>query len=54
MLITIHKGADKKEIETALKPLEKKKPRLIDYYGKLKGVFGNGLEYQKKVRDEWD
>jgi hypothetical protein len=24
------------------------------YLGKLKGVFGDGLEYQKKMRDEWE
>ena len=24
-----------------------------DYYGKLEGAFGDGLEYQKKVRNDW-
>jgi len=23
------------------------------FLGKLKGVFGDGLDFQKKVRDEW-
>ena len=26
---------------------------LKDYYGKLPGAFGDGLEYQKKMRNEW-
>ncbi len=24
------------------------------YFGKIKGVYGDGLEYQKKMRDEWE
>jgi len=24
------------------------------YLGKMKGVFGDPLEYQKKMRDEWE
>ena len=24
------------------------------YFGKVKGVYGDGLEYQKKIRDEWE
>ncbi len=24
------------------------------FLGKLKGVYGDGLEYQKKMRDEWE
>lgn len=27
--------------------------KLKDYYGKLKDAYGDGLEYQKKVRNEW-
>lgn len=28
-------------------------PDLSPYFGALKGVFGDGMEYQKRVRDEW-
>ena len=24
------------------------------YLGKIKNVYGDGLEYQKKMRDEWE
>ena len=57
MVITIKKGEGKKEIEAAVKRMGKKrvnKPALVDFYGKLKGKFGDGLTYQKKLRDEWD
>ena len=30
-----------------------RKKRLGDYYGKLKGIYGDGLAYQKKLRSEW-
>jgi len=26
---------------------------LSSYFGKVKGVFGDGLVYQKQIRDEW-
>ena len=57
MVITIKKGESKQEIEAAVKRLEKKrntKPTLSDFYGKLKGKFGDGLTYQKQLRNEWD
>jgi hypothetical protein len=56
MVITIKKGETKKDIEAAVKRLKKKanQPKLSDFYGKLKGKFGDGLTYQKKIRDEWD
>jgi hypothetical protein len=55
MVITINKDTKSEEIAAALKKLDqtKKKSGLSAYYGKLKGVFGDGLQYQKKVRDEW-
>ena len=31
-----------------------KPPDLSPYFGALKGVFGDGLEYQKRLRDEWE
>jgi hypothetical protein len=56
MVITIDKNADKTQIDAALKKLEKnkKKIKLADFFGKLKGHFGDGAEYQKKMRNEWD
>ena len=55
MVITINKDTKSEEINEALKKLQKsKKKSLSSFYGKLKGAFGDGLEYQKKVRDEWN
>jgi len=56
MVITINKDTKSKEIDKALKKLDKSKKQksLIDFYGKLKGTFGDAMEYQKKVRNEWD
>ncbi|MBX2904753.1 MAG: hypothetical protein KF744_01860 [Taibaiella sp.] len=56
MVITIKKSAGKKEIDAAVKRLQKnkKRPTLSDFYGKLKGKFGDGLAYQNSVRYEWD
>jgi len=55
MVITINKNTKTEEINEALKKLLKaKKKDLSNFCGKLKGVFGDGMEYQKKIRDEWD
>ena len=56
MVIVINKEADKEEIKAALKKIgkNKNKPKLVDFFGKLKGAFGDGLDYQKKLRNEWD
>lgn len=57
MVVTIRKGETRKQIEAAVSKLEKKKSSkhsLADYYGKLKGRFGDGLKYQKSIRNEWD
>jgi len=55
MVITINKDTKPEEIDKELKKLPKsKKKSLSSFYGKLKGVFGDGLEYQKKIRNEWD
>ena len=55
MTITINKQASLLEIEAAKKKMleKEKRPVLADFYGKLKGVLGDGLEFQKKLRDEW-
>ena len=55
MVITINKDTKTEEINKALKKLQKsKKKDLSNFYGKLKGAFGDGMEYQKKIRNEWD
>ncbi|MBS1502894.1 MAG: hypothetical protein JST32_12580 [Bacteroidetes bacterium] len=56
MVITIKKDTQSKDIQAALKKLEesKEKKTLTSFYGKLKGVFGDAMEYQKKIRNEWD
>jgi len=55
MIITVNKDTKPEEIDKALKKLTKfKKKSLSSFYGKLKGSFGDGLTYQKKIRDEWD
>ncbi len=53
MAITIDTKAE--EIDQALKKFDKSKTKnLSSFYGKLKGAFGDGMEYQKKIRDEWN
>lgn len=55
MIITINKDTKPEEINEALKKLPRsKKKTLGSFYGKLKGAFGDGMAYQKKIRDEWD
>ncbi len=55
MVVTITKETSKEEITELLKKLKSSnKKGLKDFYGKLKGVFGDGLAYQKRIRNEWD
>nr|WP_294941830.1 hypothetical protein [uncultured Mucilaginibacter sp.] len=55
MVITINKNSKAEDIDKQLKKLQKsKKKSLSSFYGKLKGAFGDGIAYQKKLRDEWD
>lgn len=57
MVIKISAKSSLKETQKALRKLakkqSKKKKTLIDFYGKMPNVYGDGLEYQKKVRNEW-
>lgn len=41
----------KKENKSSDEP--PKRPDLHRHFGALKGVFGDGLSYQKRMRDEW-
>lgn len=55
MVITIKKDTKAEEIKAELKKLPKPaKKSLSNFYGKLKGAFGDGLAYQKAIRNEWD
>ena len=57
MVVTINKNSKKEEIAEALKKLQQstdKKPALIDFFGKLKGAYGDGVKYQQEIRNEWD
>lgn len=57
MVVVIKKNAKKEEIAEALKKLQEltnKKPALSDFFGKMQGAFGNALQYQQTIRNEWD
>ena len=53
MVITINKDTKPEEITRELEKLKKPQNNqgLAEYYGKLKGAFGDGMEYQKKLRE---
>ena len=58
MTIILKKNATKKDIEAAEKKLranrgKSKKGSFREFFGTLKRGY-DGLEYQKKVRSEWD
>ncbi len=56
MVVFIKKKDSKKQIRAAVKRLSSKSKKLTlsDFYGKLTGKFGDGLTYQKELRNEWD
>lgn len=43
-----------KVMRAGSKTKSKKAFDIDKYFGKVKGVYGDGLEYQKKIRDEWE
>ena len=57
--MTIHINSDlppndfNKELKK-LYQIKKNKNSMAQFSGKLKGVFGDGLDYQNKLRNEWD
>lgn len=57
MVVRISSKSKPEEAQKALERMararKKNKKKLIDFYGKLPGLYGDGLTYQKKVRDEW-
>lgn len=59
MLINIKKPVTAEKIKNAFAILGKqeKENKGFDskkHAGKLKGVFGDALQYQKTIRDEWE
>jgi len=53
MVIRVYKNTTAEELNEALKKLQRvKKKGVGSFYGKLKGAFGDGMEYQKMIRDE--
>lgn len=58
IVVKLSRNSSLEESKKALERLSKKSSKqksktLKDYFGKLPGSFGDGLEYQKKVRNEW-
>jgi hypothetical protein len=57
MTIHINSNSSPNDLEKELKKLSESKKNsnsLAQFAGKLKGVFGDGLDYQKKLRNEWN
>jgi hypothetical protein len=59
MTVRIKKPITKAKLEKADKLLKKKRStkkkfNAKKFAGKLKGVFGDPVAYQKKLRDEWE
>ena len=57
MTIHLDKGSNPEEIKKQLENLanaQNRKKSMSEFSGKLKGVYGDGLEYQKKIRNEWN
>lgn len=52
----MNKETNDKEIRKALKKIKNnsEKSKLKDFFGALPGVFGDGLKYQKQIRNDWD
>ena len=51
MIVVINRDAKISEIKRVLNKLNNsKKKKLSDFYGKLKGAFGDGLAYQEKYK----
>jgi hypothetical protein len=58
-VVRIPKKGKAEDIQKALDKLKKKnnkkgKKTIADFYGKMPNAYGDGLAYQKKLRDEWN
>lgn len=59
MIVNIKKPITVEKIEKAFAKLSKKREEKkgfdsLKHAGKLKGVFGDALKYQKAMRNEWE
>ena len=58
MTVEVRKPITKAKLEKAAKLIAAKSKRKTfnakKHLGKLKGVYGDAIEYQKKLRNEWD
>ena len=57
MHIHLDKNLNTEQIKEKLEALLKERrthASMADFAGKLKGVYGDGFAYQKKIRNEWD
>jgi hypothetical protein len=53
-LIVVKRTSTRKQLNEAMRKLKRHKYfNAMKYLGTVKGVFGNALEYQKRLRDEW-
>lgn len=57
IVVRITKNSTPENTRKALKKLAEKagkktRKKLADFYGKMPGVYGDGLTYQKKIRNE--
>ena len=53
-LIIIKRTSTRKQLNEALRKLKSRKLfKAKKYLGAIKDIFGDPLEYQKKLRDEW-
>ena len=56
MTVHINSSLNPDDLKKALEQINnvKKSNSMLHFSGKLKGLFGDGLDYQKKIRNEWD
>ena len=58
LIIKVSKTTSQEETKKALEKLgkrgkAKKTKTLASFFGKMPGAFGDGLTYQKQIRNEW-
>jgi len=53
-LIVIKRTSTRKQLNDALRKIKsRKKFNAKKYLGSIKTVFGDAIDYQRKLRDEW-
>ncbi len=58
IIVKVNRKTKPGAVQKALKKLAKKnikadRKTIADFYGALPKVYGDGLKFQKKLRDEW-